>query len=110
MTSDLEALINRSVDVINRSADGGLNPGALSWLELPGGRNMDEIPDALCPTSGCPHSPPGAGTCGSVWVDYVAVGFSVRHYEDLCSGEFLIDHGLFWVRPIYPGLPVSRGP
>lgn len=66
--------------------------GPVIWL-LVGDRNLDELPDRLCPIGGCP-------TCSSVWVSYEAVGFSVGRFESpRVGGSF--DAESFLVHPAF---------
>lgn len=64
--------------------------GPVIWLEV-GERNLDELPDRLCPIGGCP-------LCSSVWVWYHGVGFSVGRFESARLGG-AFDAERFVVRP-----------
>jgi hypothetical protein len=66
--------------------------GPVVWVPVED-RNLDELPERLCPIGGCPE-------CSSVWVSYSAVGFSVGRFEGAQIGG-AFDAERFVVRPMF---------
>lgn len=93
LTNDLDELVMGLPPAAEQS------PLPRQWVWVDRG-NLDELPERLCPNESCPK-------CGSVWVEYLSVGFRVPEPRLGCPGGTFYREEFRVVPVYYDKVPVS---